>query len=176
MRCEAIMTVFVVAGLFAASSARGGDPAPDPAAAAKGQTTYVRYCVSCHGPAGKGDGPLAGDLKVPVPDLRTMATRAGGQYPYDRVVRIVRSGEIVRGHGTVDMPAWGDVFKKTKGTEEATIDTAVRNLSHYLWSIQLPAKQPGVAGTPWFRAVPGKAADFSSSAAPSSPGATGPPG
>jgi mono/diheme cytochrome c family protein len=142
MRGETILTVLGVSGLLVASSARGGDTAADPAAAAKGQTTYVRYCVSCHGPTGKGDGSLAGDLKVAVPDLTTMATRAGGQYPYDRVVRIVRSGEIVRGHGTADMPAWGDVFKKTKGTEEATIDAAVRNLSHYLWSIQRPAKEP----------------------------------
>ncbi len=112
----------------------------DAAAATKGETTYVRYCVSCHGKTGKGDGPLAGDLRVAVPDLTTLASRSGGTFPFDRVVRIVSSGEPVRGHGTEDMPAWGDAFKKTKGTEEKTVEAAVRNLAHYLWSVQHSAK------------------------------------
>jgi len=141
MRGESVAALLGVVGLCVAPSLRAAE-ALDRAAAAKGRTTYVRYCVSCHGPAGKGDGPLANDLKVPVPDLTTMATRAGGQYPYDRVIGIVRSGEIVRGHGTADMPAWGDVFKKTTGTEEATTGAAVRNLAQYVWSIQQPAKPP----------------------------------
>lgn len=118
-----------------------GGEANEPAAAAKGKITYARYCVACHGPNGKGDGTLAGDLRVQVPDLTGMAKRAGGEYPFERVVRVVTSGEIVRGHGSADMPAWGDVFKKTRGTGEDSSDAAVRNLSHYLGSIQEPAKQ-----------------------------------
>jgi hypothetical protein len=38
------------------------------------------------------------------------------------------------------MPAWGDVFRKTKGTGEATAAAAIRNLSHYLWTLQPAAK------------------------------------
>lgn len=110
-----------------------------PAAAKKGQVTYERYCVSCHGPTGKGDGPIAPHLRVPVPDLTTLAQRSGGTFPYERVVRIIGSGEIVRAHGTEDMPAWGEAFKKTKGTDERTIEAAIRNLAQYLWSLQ-PAK------------------------------------
>jgi mono/diheme cytochrome c family protein len=140
MRGEAVAAVVCVAGLWGAPFALCGSAAPDKAAAVKGQTTYVRYCVSCHGPAGRGDGPLANDLRVLVPDLTAIAARAGGRYPYDRVERIVRSGEILRGHGTADRPAWGDVFKKTKGTEAATVDSAVRDLTHYIGSIQAPAK------------------------------------
>jgi mono/diheme cytochrome c family protein len=116
------------------------ESAVDAAAAAKGQVTYTRYCVACHGTAGKGDGSLAPDLRVPVPDLTSLTSRSGGSYPYDRVVRIIKSGEVVRGHGTVDMPAWGDAFKMTKGTEEASADAAVRNLTHYIHSIQKPAR------------------------------------
>jgi mono/diheme cytochrome c family protein len=107
-----------------------------PAAAKKGQVTYTRYCVSCHGPTAKGDGPIAPDLRVAVPDLTTMAERNGGAFPYERVVRIISSGEIVKAHGTEDMPAWGEAFKKTKGTSEQTIDAAIRNLAQYLWSLQ----------------------------------------
>ena len=38
------------------------------------------------------------------------------------------------------MPAWGDAFKSTKGTEEATVTAAIHNLNHYLWSVQQPGK------------------------------------
>lgn len=119
---------FVAAGL--------GAEKPDAGAVAKGELAYVRYCVSCHGKTGRGDGPLAADLRIPVPDLTTLASRSGGTYPSDRVFRIIASGETVRGHGTADMPAWGDAFKKTKGTEAKTVEGAIRNLAEYLRSLQ----------------------------------------
>lgn len=126
--------VVVPGSVWAAASA------PDAAAAAKGRTTYGRYCVSCHGRGAKGDGALASDLRVPVPDLTTLAERNGGTFPSDRVVRVIQIGETLHGHGTSDMPAWGDAFKKTRGTGEATADAAIRNLSQYLWTLQSPVK------------------------------------
>jgi len=140
MRGHGIATLLPTLGLILAPAAFAADTALDAAAASKGQVTYERYCVACHGTTGQGDGSLAPDLRVPVPDLTTLRTRSGGAYPSDRVMRIIKSGEVVRGHGTVDMPAWGDAFKKTKGTEEASVDAAVRNLTHYLQSIQKPAR------------------------------------
>jgi mono/diheme cytochrome c family protein len=131
---------FAVGSLVVGPGAGAADNALDAGAAAKGQITYARYCVPCHGPTGKADGPLAADLRVPVPDLTSLAARSRGSFPYDRVVRIVKSGENVRGHGTADMPAWGDAFKRTRGTDEDSVEAAVRNLAHYLWSIQPPAK------------------------------------
>lgn len=136
MACLAGLALAVAPVLAAA-----GDLALDQAAAHKGEITYSRYCVACHGAGGKGDGPLSHDLRVPVPDVTEMANRNAGKYPYDRVSRIVSTAEIVRGHGTVEMPAWGDAFKKTKGTEEATVDAAIRNLNHYIWSLQKPPKK-----------------------------------
>ena len=126
--------------LTAPASMWAADTAADAAAAAKGRVTYGRYCVSCHGPQAKGDGPLARDLRVSVPDLTTLAQRNGGKFPHDRVVQVIQDGETVRGHGTADMPAWGDAFKKTKGTGEATVDAAIRNLSQYLRTLQQPAR------------------------------------
>ena len=107
----------------------------DKQAATKGRITYQRYCVSCHGPEARGDGPLAKDLRVPVPDLTTLTTRNGGTYPFDRVVRIVTKGSEVRGHGTDDMPAWGTAFRRTSGTD-TLVDEAIRNVTQYLWSVQ----------------------------------------
>lgn len=40
-----------------------GEEAPGPA---PGQQAYEQYCLTCHGPAGKGDGP-AGLAAVPMP-------------------------------------------------------------------------------------------------------------
>jgi mono/diheme cytochrome c family protein len=112
----------------------------DAAAAARGRVTFGRYCVSCHGKAARGDGPLAADLRVPVPDLTTLSARNGGSFPYDHVVDIIRNGEKVKGHGSSDMPAWGDAFKRTSGIAAPTVDTAIRNLARYIESLQRPAK------------------------------------
>ena len=133
---------FVAIGLVLTAPAAmwAADTPADAAAAAKGRVTYGRYCVSCHGPQAKGDGPLARDLRVSVPDLTTLAQRNGGKFPSERVVQVIQGGETVRGHGTADMPAWGDAFKKTKGTGEATVDAAIRNLSQYLRTLQQPAR------------------------------------
>jgi mono/diheme cytochrome c family protein len=138
MRGKGLAVGLAALGAAFGTAARAADEAADPAAAKKGQVTYVRYCVACHGQTGKGDGSLAGDLRHPVPDLTTLSARSKGAYPYERVVRIINSGETLRGHGTADMPAWGDAFKRTRGTEERTPAAAVRNLAHYLWSIQQP--------------------------------------
>jgi len=130
----------LVIGLLVTGPVVQADEKLDPIAVAKGEIVYVRYCVACHGKAAKGDGPLAGDLRIPVPDLTRLASRNAGTYPYARVVRLIGNGEVVRGHGTKDMPAWGDVFKNTKGTEEETVEAAIRNLAHYLWSLQRSTK------------------------------------
>lgn len=39
-----------------------GDPA-------KGQTIYQAKCITCHGPQGKGDGPIGPQLKPPAADF-----------------------------------------------------------------------------------------------------------
>jgi mono/diheme cytochrome c family protein len=128
-----------VAGLLTWAAPAGAQTAKlDKQAAAKGRTTFVRYCVACHGMSVKGDGPLAKDLRVPVPDLTTLAE--GGPYPFERVVEAIAKGSTVRGHGTDDMPAWGDAFTRSEGTGAATPEQAIRNVAHYIWSVQRPAK------------------------------------
>jgi mono/diheme cytochrome c family protein len=140
MRARGLLlrTAVACVGIVLAAPAIAADKPGAPAA--KGELAYTRYCVACHGPTGRGDGPLAGDLRIPVPDLTTLSARSGGTYPYDRVVRIIGSGDTVRSHGTADMPAWGDAFKKTKGTEAKTVEDAIRNLAEYLRSLQRSTK------------------------------------
>lgn len=140
MRISILSAMLAAAGWLAfggMSGARARGAADEAAKqnAAKGRVVYVRYCVSCHGKEARGDGPLAKDLTVPVPDLTTLAARSGGAYPEDRVIRIISGGNEVRGHGTADMPAWGPAFNRTDGIETA-VDEAIRNLAKYLGSVQ----------------------------------------
>ena len=51
-----------------------------------GKEMYLKYCASCHGNQGKGDGPVSRDLKVKVSDLTLLRSKNKGTYPVDRVM------------------------------------------------------------------------------------------
>ena len=126
-----ILTVFL-AGM--AGTTTQGDR-PSAGAAASGQQYFRIYCASCHGPAGKGDGPLAKDLKTPPADLTLISQRNGGQFPFDDVRKKIDGRENVTGHGSTDMPVWGDAFKTTDTEEQA--QKRIDDITHFLWSIQV---------------------------------------
>jgi mono/diheme cytochrome c family protein len=112
-----------------------------PAAAAEisgysGAEAYQRFCASCHGKGGEGDGPVAATLKIAVPDLRMLARRRNGQFPKDLVRRVIDGTEIKTPHGPRDMPVWGREFWVAQGADEtarreaaALIDRLVQYLS-----------------------------------------------
>ena len=77
-----------------------------------GRDTFLRYCASCHGSAGKGDGPLAAELAKPPSDLTQIARRAGGRYDESYVMSVIDGRRQVAAHGTRDMPVWGAVFEE----------------------------------------------------------------
>ena len=118
-----------------AGSARAAQR-PEPDAAAKGKVIYQRYCASCHGSEARGNGPLAPDLRVPPSDLTRLAEKNKGRFPFDLVARSIDGRQTTRGHGTPDMPVWGEIFPKTAGTESPSVTSAVGRIAHYLWSIQ----------------------------------------
>ena len=117
------------------ASAQAG-VAPDAVASAIGQIIYQRYCGSCHGTGGKGDGPMARDLNVVPTDLTRLAKVNKGIFPFSTVVQVIDGRKIMRGHGTPDMPVWGEIFPKTQGTASPSVETAVARITHYVWSIQ----------------------------------------
>jgi cytochrome c oxidase cbb3-type subunit 2 len=48
-----------------------GHPAASPDARGRGARLFTAWCAACHGPAGRGDGPLAPQLSVRPPDWAT---------------------------------------------------------------------------------------------------------
>ena len=100
---------------------------------------YVKYCASCHGKAGKGDGPVSRDLKMKVPDLTTLRNKNKGIYPLDRVMSSIDGSRAVRAHGDRNMPVWGEVFReeheKQKYTELTTLLKA-KLIAEYIGTLQ----------------------------------------
>lgn len=104
-----------------------------------GKQLYMRFCASCHGETGAGDGPVSESFTVMVPALTLLVRRHGGEFPYDRLHEIIDGRAVVVVHGTRYMPVWGYEFWVEQGADsEAEIDTAemVNRLVNYLASIQ----------------------------------------
>lgn len=140
LRAQAVLA-FAFGGAALAWSAIGsataaGQPTQvDRAAAVRGERTFRTYCASCHGKEAKGDGPLAKDLKTPPADLTQLSAHNEGTFPFEMVTKTIEQGRTVAGHGTQDMPAWGDAFKMTSDNEAAA-KARVEELAHYLWTLQ----------------------------------------
>ena len=106
----------------------------EPLDAASGRQTYTQYCASCHGELAKGGGPAAA-LKMPPPDLTTLAKRHDGKFPYEYVAGIVRFGKPLSAHGSSDMPVWGPIFSMVD-FHELAIRQRIKNLCEFLASVQ----------------------------------------
>jgi mono/diheme cytochrome c family protein len=106
---------------------------------AAGREEYMQYCASCHGPEGKGNGPLAEDMRVAPADLTHITSRPGGAFPEPMIAEIIDGRRRVRGHGPGNMPVWGRRFDREVGYGQAG-DIAIRGrislLVEYLRSIQ----------------------------------------
>jgi mono/diheme cytochrome c family protein len=74
-----------------------------------GKREYDNNCAVCHGKAGKGDGPYVDLLKRTAPDLTVMARRNGGIFPVAYAYEVI-DGSAGSGHGTRDMPVWGQDY------------------------------------------------------------------
>lgn len=100
-----------------------------------GATLFRQYCASCHGSAGRGDGPMASALRKAPADLTQFAKRNGDVFPGERVRRII-DGRDVSSHGDRTMPVWGDAFRRATSEGDETVSARIAALVRYLQSIQ----------------------------------------
>jgi mono/diheme cytochrome c family protein len=118
--------------------ATGTAVAASPFAAYNGEQLYRRFCASCHGAAGSGDGPVAKSFRATLPDLTRIAQRHGGQFPEDLVRRVIDGRQIVGAHGDRLMPVWGQELRSDAAADldPRDAETIVERLVTYLRSIQ----------------------------------------
>ena len=104
-----------------------------------GRNMYLRYCASCHGTEGRGDGPLAPALTRLPTDLTQLAKKNGGRYDERAVMSAIDGRRHVIEHGTRDMPVWGAIFEEEGAREPYPAYHALlqsRLLVDYLATIQ----------------------------------------
>lgn len=107
-----------------------------------GQVMFERHCAVCHGPQGKGDGPILGQGKFPfAPDLTLPTTRARSD---GYIYAVIRAGRGL-------MPSYGP---RTNHLERWAIVEYVRSLSG---AAPAPAAAPVTAPTTAPATAPGPA-------------------
>jgi len=104
-----------------------------------GAELYGRFCWSCHGEFGYGDGPVASTLTVSVPDLTRIARRRGGEFPAQDVRAMIDGRSPVLAHGPRTMPVWGYEFWWVEGADrlaETSARALLDDIVDYIQSIQ----------------------------------------
>jgi len=102
-----------------------------------GKEMFDAYCASCHGQDGKGDGPAAPALKMPVTNLTTLAAKNGGAFPAAHISAMIQGDSMVPAHGSKEMPVWRPIFMAIGGHSQAEVQLRIRNLTNYVESLQI---------------------------------------
>jgi len=105
----------------------------------QGRAYYLRYCGSCHGLEGKGDGTVSRSLKVKPADLTQLKKKNKGVFPLEQVIATIDGKARIGAHGESKMPVWGEIFEKETSTQkEPAITSAarVKAIAEYLSTIQ----------------------------------------
>jgi mono/diheme cytochrome c family protein len=104
-----------------------------------GAQLYQRFCASCHGDEGHGDGVVAASFSIEVPDLTRLAKRHGGEFPQEQVRKIIDGTRTLPPHGSRDMPVWGYEFR-AQATDQPdpkkAADAMIDRLTDYVRSLQ----------------------------------------
>jgi len=149
-RCGGLaVSAVAVVGWLTVTSARAEDQG-----VVQGQKLYTKYCASCHGATGKGDGPQAASTTPKASDLTLIAKRNGGKFPFYEVMMLIngRSPDsqqsnaslpgLPKAHGDPSMPVWGEVFSREELSKGTSLDLQLQAtgkimmITEYLQSIQ----------------------------------------
>jgi mono/diheme cytochrome c family protein len=113
MRTRGILKAAAAAGVLASGLTVGLRPVGAAAQEMEvGMREFILRCAACHGPRGQGDGPVAPMLKQQPKDLRHLARENDGRFPFVEVYQAIDGRREIRGHGSTEMPVWGDYFEE----------------------------------------------------------------
>lgn len=103
-----------------------------------GRTEYASHCAACHGASGRGDGPQSRELKLPIPDLGTLAQRHGGSFPAEHIRRVIDGRHDIKGHAGRQMPRWGARYARdaTGDDRDGVVQRRIDALTEHLRTLQ----------------------------------------
>jgi mono/diheme cytochrome c family protein len=102
----------------------------------RGPDLFRAHCAACHGPEGKGNGPVGAALKTKPADLTMLAKNNGGKFPTQRIQKFISGDDpSLLSHGTREMPVWGPIFHQVEEDQDFG-NVRLRNLIKYLETIQ----------------------------------------
>lgn len=106
MRARVVVAGIVFAAFWVASvaSAEAGDPR-------KGKETYAKFCTTCHGAVGKGDGPMGAGMNPKPKDLSDKAYNRSLKDDY--LVKLIKEGGAALGKSPM-MPKFGGTLKESE--------------------------------------------------------------
>ncbi len=137
------LVVFLIGAM--PSQGFGQDTDGDGGGVGSAERDFRLYCSTCHGENGRGDGLKTFGLSGPAPDLTRLSERNGGVFPRERLRAIIDGREIVKNHGSREMPVWGKWFKMEAeedlgGAEgdEGTVKRRITALIDFLETLQGP--------------------------------------
>ena len=132
------LAMSVCAAVALAACAHSGSP--ESGTGPSGKELFEENCARCHGPQAHGDGPAANTLGIPVPDLTRIAVRNGGEFPAEKIYRIIDGQWEIPAHGSRPMPVWGYEFFGDEGgddeSEHREASRKIDSLVAYLSSLQ----------------------------------------
>ena len=102
----------------------------------RGPDLFRAHCAACHGPEGKGNGPVGAALKTKPADLTVLAKNNGGKFPTQRIQKFISGDDpSLLSHGTREMPVWGPIFHQVEEDQDFG-NVRLQNLIKYLEAIQ----------------------------------------
>ena len=120
----------ILGGVRSVSSAAEAD---------QGRMYFLRYCGSCHGVEGKGDGTVSRSLKVKPADLTQLKKKNNGVFPLEKVMATINGKTRVEAHGESEVPVWGEIFVKEASVQKdpaGTSSAKIKALAEYIETIQ----------------------------------------
>jgi mono/diheme cytochrome c family protein len=107
---------------------------------AAGELEFQTSCAVCHGVDARGQGIMTKHLNLPPANLRHLKQQHSGNFPFWEVYRIIEGRGVVPGHGSREMPVWGDRFRADAGGDGKVAQTQaagrILSLVFYLEHLQ----------------------------------------